>query len=143
MPNSDTRDGLHNKITKIIYQNERNFDDSSFSVKSQSFGGNVTTAKNYFMTAEALACIDDNGTQVEYAITSDGNGLKWTVAFGTPTDASQKSWADKYKDTKKTLSDADGWFKSALVNEPELSADLETVPKATSVVIDSSNDHLF
>lgn len=136
MPNSDTAFGLHNKITKIIYQYESKDVTGEELKKTQSFSNNVTTAKNYFLTTEALACIDDNGTQVSYAITADGNGLKWTVAFGTPADPSQKSWAEKYRETKASLTASNGWFKSSLVD-----ADLR--PQPTHVKIEDSSDHLF
>ena len=142
MVNSDTAFGLHNKITKIIYQYESYIaEDSSEQerIKSQSFSANVTTVKNYFMTTEALACIDDNGTQVAYGITADGNGLKWTVAFGTPADASQKSWAEKYRETKESLSGSNGWFKSSLLSTDPTGG----VASATNIKITDSDEHLF
>ena len=145
MVNSDTAFGLHNKITKIIYQYESYRDEDSSEqerIKSQSFSGNVTTAKNFYLTTEALACIDDNGTQVSYAITDDGNGLKWTVAFGTPTDASQKSWATKYTETKDTLIGSDGWVPTALRSNWVIDDDAGNTG-AKQWFIEDSSDHLF
>jgi len=115
MPNSDNQDGVHNKITKIIYQKEVADDNSSLSTVAQSFGGNLTTAKNFFLTAEAQALSDTNGTQLEYAIHADGNGLIFTIAFGTKGagTAEADDWAEKWKTGKKTLTDADGWFNTS------------------------------
>ena len=135
MVNSDTAFGLHNKITKIIYQYESKDVTGEELKKTQSFSNNVTTAKNYFLTTEALACIDDNGTQVSYAITDDGNGLKWTVAFGIPEDSAQKPWAEKYRETKESLSGSNGWFKSSLLSDD--------MPNPTNIKIVDSDSHLF
>ena len=44
MPNSDTQDGLHNKITKE-FRYHTTTDDS---VQTQSFSGNLETAKAFF-----------------------------------------------------------------------------------------------
>ena len=112
MTNSDTQDGLHNKITKIIYQKEL-AEDSSISNVAQSFGGNLTTAKNFFLTAEAQALSDTNGTQLEYAIHADGNGLIFTIAFGTKGGniAEADDWAATWSTTKDSLIAADKWFK--------------------------------
>jgi len=115
MPNSDTQDGLFNKITREF----RNYEtlclpDSSLSerVLPQAFGGNVETAKAYFFHADALTCNDTNGTQLEYAITADGNGIKYTIAFGTKGTAGiaeADDWADTWTTTKATLIAADKW----------------------------------
>ena len=82
MPNSDNQDGVFNKITKE-YRLYKTDGASSIVVVTQSFGGNVETAKSTFLTDDALTNNDTNGTQLEYAITADGNGLKMTIAFGT------------------------------------------------------------
>ena len=79
MPNSDTQDGVHNKITKEF----RYYLTTDDSVQAQSFSGNVETAKAFFLTDDYVSNNNINGTQVEYAITADGNGLKMTIAFGT------------------------------------------------------------
>ena len=115
--------------------------DSSWDVVSQSFSGNLTTAKNFFLTAEAQACINDNGTQVQFAITGDGNGLKWTVAFGTVADASTKSCATKFTETKDALISGNGWAKSALTSDWVLEEGGGTGAKQW--FIEDSSDHLF
>ena len=87
MANSDNTHGVFNKLSKdyklvridrasgnLIEPNE---------ILAQSFGGNIETAKDYFLTSDAKACFEAHGTQVQYAITADGNGLAWTIAFGT------------------------------------------------------------
>ena len=115
--------------------------DSSWDVVSQSFSGNLTTAKNFFLTAEAQACINDNGTQVQFAITGDGNGLKWTVAFGTVTNPATKSWATKFTETKDALISGDGWAPSAVTTDWVLHEDGDTGAKTW--FIEDSSDHLF
>jgi len=110
MPNSDTQDGVHNKITKE-YKFYKTDDDSA--VVTQSFSGNVETAKSTCLTADALTNNDTNGTQLEYAITADGNGLKMTIAFGTKGagTAEGDDWAATWTTTKDTLTAADNYFK--------------------------------
>ena len=140
MANSDNTYGVFNKQTKIMYQKQHQA-DSSWDIISQSFSGNLTTAKNFFLTAEAQACINDNGTQVQFAITGDGNGLKWTVAFGTVADASTKSWATKFTETKDALISGNGWAKSALTSDWVLEEGGGTGAKQW--FIEDSSDHLF
>ena len=115
MANSDTAYGVYNKITKeykIV-----NVNDSSF--KSQSFSGNVETAKSYFFTDDALACFNTNATQLQWAITDDGNGVKFTIAFGVPADASATAWADAWRNTKTSLQNANNWVKDSAVGTNE------------------------
>jgi len=110
MPNSDNQDGVFNKQTKEIrfYTG-----DSSEAVVTQSFGGNVETAKAHFFHADGLTNNDTNGTQLDYAITADGNGIKFTIAFGTKGagTAQADDWADKWLTTKNSLMAADKWIK--------------------------------
>ena len=140
MANSDNAYGVFNKQTKIMVQKQHQA-DGSWNVISQNFSGNLATAKNFFLTAEALACINDNGTQVQFAITSDGNGLKWTVAFGTVADASTKSWATKFTEAKDALVSGDGWAKSDLTTDWVHSDEGDTGAKQWFV--EDSSDHLF
>ena len=107
MPNSDTQDGVFNKITKEI-RNYETLDGDPITeiVCPQAFGGNVETAKAYFFHADALTSNDTNATQLEYAITADGNGIKFTIAFGTKGTAGiaeADDWADIWSTTKATL----------------------------------------
>ena len=113
MPNSDTQDGVFNKMTKE-YKFYKRLEDSSEAVVTQSFSGNVETAKAYFFHADALTCNDTNGTQLEYAITADGNGIKFTIAFGTKGTAGiaeADDWAATWATTKDSLVAADKWIK--------------------------------
>ena len=110
MPNSDTADGVHNKITKEIKYYHDNADPDAEepvnnSVVTQSFSGNVETAKSYFLHADALTSNDTNATQIDYAITADGNGLKFTIAFGTKGagTAEGDDWAGTWATTKDSL----------------------------------------
>ena len=105
MPNSDTQDGLHNKITKE-FRYYKVWDDSPEEVIAQSFSGNVETAKAHFFHADALTSNDTNATQLDYAITADGNGIKFTIAFGTkgtPSIAEADDWAGTWETTKASL----------------------------------------
>jgi hypothetical protein len=114
MPNSDTQDGVHNKITKEIRYYRTANDDGAEEVVTQSFSGNVETAKSAILHADALTSNDTNGTQLEYAITADGNGLKFTIAFGTKGTAGiaeSDDWADTWTTTKDSLIAADKWVK--------------------------------
>ena len=116
MPNSDSQDGVHNKITKDIYFVKTEANGTIISPHqrlSQSFSGNVDTAKAYFLTSNALDCIDTNATQAQFAITADGNGLTFTVAFGTKGagTAEGDDWAALYKARKDALIAADDWIK--------------------------------
>jgi hypothetical protein len=110
MPNSDNQDGVFNKQTKEIrfYTG-----DEPEAVVTQSFGGNVETAKAHFFHADGLTNNDTNGTQLDYAITADGNGIKFTIAFGTKGagTAQADDWADKWTTTKDSLVAADKWIK--------------------------------
>jgi len=116
MPNSDSQDGVHNKITKDLYFVKTEANGTIISPHqrlSQSFSGNVDTAKAYFLTSNALDCIDTNATQAQFAITADGNGLTFTVAFGTKGagTAEGDDWAALYKARKDALIAADDWIK--------------------------------
>jgi hypothetical protein len=149
MPNSDTQDGLFNKITKEI-RFYKHLADSSEEVLAQSFSGNVETAKAYFLHADALTNNDTNGTQLEYAITADGNGLKFTIAFGTKGTAGiaeSDDWADIWATTKDTLTAADKWFKPTtyVANTKELSEGIEgeDVTYTALVKIIDATPHLF
>ena len=117
MPNSDSQDGVHNKITKDIYFVKALVGDGAIvephEKLAQSFSNNVDTAKAYFLTDNALACIDANATQAQFAITADGKGLTFTVAFGTKGagTAEGDDWAGLYKARKDELIAADDWIK--------------------------------
>ncbi len=117
MPNSDTQNGVFNKITKEYRLYERVYSGCGAyyeGVMAQSFSGNVETAKSTFLTDDALTCNDTNGTQLEYAITADGNGLKMTIAFGTKGagTAEADDWAATWRTTKESLVAADKWIKA-------------------------------
>ena len=139
MANSDNAYGVFNKQTKIMYQKQHQ-PDSSWDIISQSFSGNLTTAKDFFLTAEAQALNDSKGTQLSYAITDDGNGLKFTIAFGIPADPSTTPWAKAWSDGKTELiADlgwAGGWVPS---NEPDDELDFEYKHVAST----DDSDHLF
>ncbi len=123
MPNSDNQDGVFNKITKEIkYYQQMEWrilkvlqlqQDPPEAVITQSFSGNVETAKSHFFHADALTCNDTNGTQLEYAITADGNGIKFTIAFGTKGagTAEADDWADTWSTTNESLVRAGKWIK--------------------------------
>ena len=114
MPNSDTANGIHNKQTKELRYYKTADDGGSRVVVTQSFSGNVETAKAHFLTADALANNDTNATQLDYGITADGNGLKFTIAFGTKGTAdiaAADDWAATWATTKDSLSAADNYVK--------------------------------
>jgi hypothetical protein len=117
MPNSDTQDGVHNKMTKEIrlYKDVNDAGEGADEIIAQSFGGNVETAKSAILHADALTSNDTNATQLEYAITADGNGLKFTIAFGTKGTAGiaeGDDWAATWTTTKESLIAANKWIKA-------------------------------
>ena len=120
MPNSDNQDGVFNKITKEIRFYKR-AEDSSDEVIAQSFSGNVETAKSTMLHADALTSNDTNATQLDYAITADGNGLKFTIAFGTKGagTAEGDDWAGTWTTTKDSLVAADKWIKATTYTHGE------------------------
>jgi len=114
MPNSDTDYGVYNKQTKEIkYHYGENWRGIGGGIITQSFGGNVETAKAHFFHADALTNNNTNGTQLDYAITADGNGIKFTIAFGTKGGdiAQADDWANTWLTTKNSLMAADKWIK--------------------------------
>ena len=144
MANSDNTYGLFNKTTReyrIWYHSASDRSD----IVPQSFGGNVETAKNFFFTTEALAVFDETSTQIQYAITADGNGLKITNAHGTkgaPDQAGADDWAEQFTSRKDALKDSNGWIKSSaltVLNDPD--SNKHQVGKGW--VETQTNDHLF
>ena len=150
MPNSDTTSGVFNKITKEYRFYTRTTDGGEAgsqaddktvgTVVTQSFSGNVETAKSTFLTADALTNNDTNATQLEYAITADGNGLKMSIAFGTKGagTAEGDDWAATWATTKDTLVAAANHFKQV---EYTL-ADGTTKAKQECKITDDAS-HLF
>ena len=135
MANSDTNYGLYNKHSREIkiYRCDNN------EVKAQNFGGNVETAKSFFFTDDALDCFNTNATQLAWAITDDGNGIKFTIAFGIPKNPASTSWADAWKNTNQSLQDAGNWIKSSAYNWPQHDTNRwPTIWKSESV-----DSHLF
>ena len=146
MPNSDNQDGVFNKITKEIRFYKR-LEDSSDEVIAQSFSGNVETAKSTMLHADALTNNDTNGTQLEYAITADGNGIKFTIAFGTKGagTAQADDWADKWTTTKDSLVAADKWIKATTYTRTEKDENDNDVDVTYPVIWKSidATPHLF
>ena len=112
MPNSDTAYGLFNKISKEIKQWKTHSEDPD-SVVEQNFA-DVDAAKSFFLTDDAVALFEDNATQLSWAKTDDNHGLKFTIAFGTPTDSSQTHWGELWRTGKTALADANNFFKPDL-----------------------------
>ena len=140
MPNSDTQDGLFNKLTKEYrFYRIAEVGDGPSEVVTQSFGGNVETAKSTFHTADSVANNDTNATQLEYAITADGNGLKMTIAFGTKGAPISEAddWADTWATTKAALTAADNHVK-----QEEYTIREDVTEKTECRIIDAT-PHLF
>ena len=132
MPNLDTTYGIYNKQSYEI----KILDKTDNSVVSQSFGGNLDTAKNFFLTSDALTALDANATQLQYAITDDGNGLKYTIAFGIKKDSSATEWAAAYKTSITSLTGADNFIKSSAYY-------IDGSPLNRYFTIISTDSHLF
>ncbi len=153
MPNSDNQDGVFNKMTREIryYHNNGDLDTLKYaeepvnkSVVTQSFGGNIETAKSHFFHADALTNNDTNGTQLDYAITDDGNGIKFTIAFGTKGagTAEADDWADKWRTTKDSLVAANKWIKATTYTYGEKDEDVGVTYPVGWKSIDAT-PHLF
>ncbi len=147
MPNSDNAYGLYNKQSMEI----KIIDEGNASnIKAQSFSSNVSTAQSYFFTDAALACFNDNATQISWAITSDGKGLRWTIAFGVPTSTNvADSWAKKFSDTKTTLINGNNFVKASALYVDSKGAENDDGSGADGTSskwiwkISESGDHLF
>jgi hypothetical protein len=113
MANSDTAYGVYNKQSREI----KIYNGVDNSVVAQSFGGNVETAKSFFFTADALNCFNTNATQLAWAITDDGNGIKFTIAFGIPKNPNSTPWAEAWNTTKESLQSANNWINASAVSE--------------------------
>ena len=146
MPNSDTEYGVYNKQTKEI-RFYKILEDSSDTVVTQSFSGNVETAKSTMFHADALTNNDTNGTQLEYAITADGNGIKFTIAFGTKGagTAQADDWAATWRTTKDSLVAADKWIKATTYTRTEKDENDNDVDVTYPVIWKSidATPHLF
>jgi hypothetical protein len=132
MPNSDTTYGTYNKQSYEI----KILNSDNDSVITQSFGGDIDTAKNFFLTADTLTALDTNATQLQYAITGDGNGLKYTIAFGIKKDSSATEWAEAYKTSITNLTNASNFVKSSALQVDGQAANRKWT-------ITSTNSHLF
>jgi hypothetical protein len=113
MANSDTAHGVYNKQSREI----KIYNGVDNSVVAQSFGGNVETAKSFFFTADALNCFNTNATQLAWAITDDGNGIKFTIAFGIPKNSNSTPWAEAWRTTKESLQTANNWINASAVSD--------------------------
>ena len=159
MANSDTAYGLNNKITRII--TERWLKEEAEGVSTleakiiQSWSGNVSTAQSHCFTSDALALMNECATQIEWAIVDSGNGLKFTIAFGTPADPDQQPWAEKWKLGKTSLTNAGNWTKQHQVPDSYFDEPDNSVPNAdakaagnladlhTEMISTENGDHLF
>ena len=115
MPNSDNTYGLHNKHTKILtqvfegtaasYNPDTNEIDPSIPESLQTFA-DVTEAKNWFYSTDALTVFDECATRIEWALVDDNKKLKYTVAFGTkgdPSISAADDWAGQFNSRKDAL----------------------------------------
>ena len=117
MANSDTEFGLYNKQTDVYLETQYtdgpggDTHDSTIITKVQSFA-DVNAAQTHFFTANALTCMNDHATQIEWALVT--NGLKYTIAFGIPKNENEMSWSNKWQTQMETLQAAGDWFNPSL-----------------------------
>ena len=115
MPNSDTRYGVHNKITTIFSQP---YDGSTALTTFSS----VADAKNYFFTTAAQTVIDECATQLQWSVVNDARGdatsLKLTIAFGIVHNAADEQWGAAYNRRMKALQDAEKIFTYTISGTP-------------------------
>ena len=112
MTNSDNTFGTFNKQSREITLLDKTDDTTE---RTQSFSGNVETAKSHFFTDDALTMFNSTGTRLQWAITASGNGLRWTIDFGIPASSNSESdsWAEKFKTQKAALIDANNFVKAS------------------------------
>jgi len=106
---------MSTKITTIMSQ----FDDGS---TVPTVFNNVTEAKNWFYTADAQQCMNDNTTNVQFTLLADGNGQNTQLKKTEEWDMS--GIGQIYQNQLISLIDADNWA-------------------ANFHVTSSSTDHLF
>ena len=112
-------------------------------VVSQSFGGNVETAKSYFFTDDALTMWTETSDQIQWAITADGNGIKVTNAH-----ENQNKKGDAWTTRKNSLSDANNFLQpNAHQTFSESDGTASDYPDAKNRnrywKMTTSDDHLF
>ena len=112
-------------------------------VVSQSFGGDVETAKSYFFTDDALTMWADTSDQIQWAITADGNGIKVTNAH-----ENQNKKGDTYASTVTALSDANKFLQpnahqTFSESDGTASDDPDAKNRNRYWKMTTSDDHLF
>ena len=119
MANSDTAYGLYQKQTDIYLETQYTdgpggeTHDSTIITKVKSFA-DVSAAQTHFFTANALTCMNENATQIEWALVT--NGLKYTIAFGIGegNGEADMSWSNKWQTRMEELQAAGDWFNPSL-----------------------------
>jgi hypothetical protein len=89
-------------------------------VLAKTVFANTTEAQQFFYTDEALAVFNECCTLLQWALVDDDDdlatGVKYTYAFGTKGGniSAADDWAGLFDSRKKTLEDAEGWFKNPI-----------------------------
>jgi hypothetical protein len=116
MPNSDTKYGTFNKVTKTLTQ-------ITNGVKKTALFADVNSAKSHFFTDAALTVMDECCTNLQWALVTDelneNTKLKYTMAFGTKGGniAEADDWAGQFNSRKTALIASGGWANNAYSGE--------------------------
>ncbi len=107
-----------NKLSKIYKQNTSS--DISFE--------SVESAKQFFLTAEALDTYDQHCHNQQWQLTNDKKELHWTISFALDTKPNDPSYipnSDKWRDAKDSITLMDLWFQQG--HHPIIVHDVENL----------------
>ena len=88
-----------NKISKIYNQND--LSNNTFE--------DVESAKQFFITDQALDTFKKYCYRHEWQLTNDSRSLHWTISFELDTQSTEIPNSDKWRDAKDRMTE-DGWF---------------------------------
>lgn len=107
-----------NKLSKIYKQNA----DSDITFES------VESAKQFFLTAEAIDTYNQLCHNQQWQLTNDKKALRWTISFvldTEPNDANYVPNSDKWRDAKDSITSMDLWFQQG--HHPIIIHDVENL----------------
>ena len=102
-----------NKLSKVYKQNP--YSDIVFD--------NVESAKQFFLTAEAINNYNEHCYKQEWKLADNNKSLHWTVSFKLDTKSSNTPDSDKWKDEKDRITSMDLWFQQG--HHPDIVHDVE------------------
>lgn len=89
-----------NKLSKIYIQDE----------SSNETFADVDSAKQFFITDEALDTFNKYCYRHEWQLTNDSRSLHWTISFELDTQSTEIPNSDKWRDAKAGMTEDRKWF---------------------------------